>query len=449
MANLKPGIATASNGDNVGTLVGAAIRPLHWNDKIASAYSFEINGGLHSYETIIQRDSIIQERRDWGMLVNVYNNTTDSTKNGTYQLKYNYSNTSITDNNNWVIFSAGGSAGGGSGAGGSAYWIDPVISISSLEPVSKNDGDRYILGTTPIGTNWGNFSESTVVEWNSTLNKWESTQPMNSMTVRVNDKNNAIYIYEALPTNSWIKEKQNQVIPLSATSSNGTSYFGTVDRLFSYESDTIFVVQFATANSGSTFTLNINGLGTKTVKQQINSGVSDFVAKEINTSVVYNLQYDGVYFRLTKPTSSPTLVRHRIQNNEVVVVPAYQEYLIYGDLQVDGSLYIDNNGKVVIINGALQVSTGATVSNSGNVHLITIPLGLSQGFVNKYSEVVSLSAGSGYTIYHNLNSFDISVTCWDETSQENIVLTIERGSANDITITSTTTLSSVRIVITG
>jgi len=433
MPNLKPGIATASNGNNIGTLVGAAIRPINPFDQIASAYSFEINGGLHSYETIVQRDQIIQERRDWGMLVNVYNNVSDTTKNNTYQLKYGVSSTTITDNSNWVIFAGGSGAGGGS-----SYWIDPVKSILSLQPIGPVDGDRYILGPAPSGSIWGTLSESTIVQWNSTLSKWEITLPKESMTVRVNNQNNAIYIYET----SWVKEKQNQVIPLTATSSNGTSYFGTVDRLFSYEPDTIFVVQFATANTGSTFTLNLNGLGTKTVKQQINSGISDFVAKEISTSVVYNLQYDGTYFRLTKPTSAPTLVRYKIQSNETVVVPDYQEYLLYGDLD------IGNDGKVVIINGALNIN-GGTVSNSNNVHLITIPLGLGQGFVNKYSEVVSLSAGSGYTIYHNLNSLDISVTCWDETSQEYIVLSVERGSTNDITITSTSTLSSVRIVVTG
>ena len=444
MANLKPGIATADNGNNIGTLVGAAIRPLNPEDKIASAYSFEINGGLHSYETIIQRDSILLERRDWGMLVNVYKNDIDPTKNKTYQLKYGAASTDIMNNNNWVVFS-----GGGSGAGGSAYWIDPVISISSSQPVSPSDGDRYILGTSPTGAFWGTLTEGLVVQWNSTTSVWDTTTPMNSMTVRVNNQNNAIYIYEGIPTSRWIKEKQNQVVPLTATSSNGTVYNGTVERLFSYETDTIFVVQFATANSGSTFTLNINNLGIKTVKQQINSGITDFVAKEINTSVVYNLQYDGTYFRLTKPTSSPTLVRYRIQNNETVVVPAYQEYLVYGDLQVDGSLYVDTNGKVVIINGALQVSTGATVSNSGNVQLITLPVGLGGGFVSKYSEIISLLANSPTTVTHNLNTSDINVTCWDENSGEIVLLTVDRGSPNDIIITSTTTLSSVRVVVNG
>ena len=443
MANLKPGIATASNGNNIGTLVGAAIRPLNPEDKIASAYSFEINGGLHSYETIIQRDSILLERRDWGMLVNVYKNDIDITKNKTYQLKYGAANTTIMDNANWVVFSAGG----GSGAGGSAYWIDPVISISSSQPVSPSDGHRYILGASPTGLIWGNLNEGSVVQWNSTTSKWDTTTPMNSMTVRVNDQNNAIYIYEGTPIDKWIKEKQNQVVPLSATSSNGIAYNGTVERLFSYEPDTIFVVQFATANSGSTFTLNINGIGVKTVKQQINSGVANFVAKEINTSVVYNLQYDGTYFRLTKPTSSPTLVRYRIQNNETVVVPAYQEYLVYGDLQVDGSLYVDNNGKVVIINGALQISVGATVSNSGNVQMITVPVGLGAGFISKYSQVVSLVANSPTTITHNLNTNDINVTCWS--GDEIVLLLVERGSVNDIIITSTTNLSNVRVVVNG
>ena len=447
MPNLKPGIATASNGNNIGTLVGAAIRPINPFDQIASAYSFEINGGLHSYETILQRDQIIQERRDWGMLVNVYNNISDTTKNGTYQLKYGLNSTTITDNVNWVIFSGGGVGSGG----GSAYWIDPVKSILNSEPVGPVDGDRYILGSSPAGAIWGGLSSTTIVEWNSALGGgiWETTSPMDSMTVRVNDQNNSIYIYEGIPNYRWIKEKQNQVIPLTATSSNGTAYTSTVDRLFSYETDTIFVVQFATANSGTTFTMNVSGLGTKTVKQQINSGISDFVAKEISTNVRYNLQYDGTYFRLTKPTSSPTLVRYRIQSSETVVVPAYQEYLVYGDLQVDGSLYVDTNGKVVIINGALQVSAGATVSNSDNVQLLTVPLGLGGGFVSKYSEVVSLGAGSPYTILHNLNSVSVSVTCWDNNNLVVFYPAIDLGSANDITITSTYSISSARIVVMG
>ena len=111
-------------------------------------------------------------------------------------------------------------------------------------------------------------------------------------------------------------------------------------------------------------------------------------------------------------------------------------------------MYVGTNGKVVILNGALNVN-GGTVSNAGTIQTVTIPLGIGSGFVNKYSEVVSLNAGSPQTIYHNLNTLDINVTCWDETTQEIVFLTIDRGGVNDITVISNTTLSSVRVVVNG
>ena len=92
---------------NTGTLITAAIRPNDSNDPIASAFGNEIKGGHHGYATITERDSIIVERREWGMLVTVYNDPTPA-NNKTYQLKYNYVNTTITDNLNWVEFSGSG-----------------------------------------------------------------------------------------------------------------------------------------------------------------------------------------------------------------------------------------------------------------------------------------------------------------------------------------------------
>ena len=105
---------------NTGTLVGAAIRPIDSADLISTAYENEIRGGHHGYATLAERNAIIIQRRGWGMLCTVYN---DGSNNGTYQLKYGYSSTTITDNSNWILFS------GGSGAAGSAYWLDPVKSI--------------------------------------------------------------------------------------------------------------------------------------------------------------------------------------------------------------------------------------------------------------------------------------------------------------------------------
>lgn len=428
---------------NTGTLVTAAIRPNNSDDKIASAYAVEIKGGLHSYATKNDRNSIITERREWGMLCNVYN---DGVNNGTYQLVYGKMSTNIMDNLNWVKF-----VGSGSGtSGGSAYWIDPVKSVESNEPGSPTDGDRYILGPSPTGVVWGvgSFVEDVVVQYDSTTSTWKITTPMDGMSVRVNDQDNSIYRYE-ISTTSWIKEKENQLLSVAASSNNGIAYTATDQRVFSYDVDSLYMVQFATANAGGTVTLNINGLGAKTIKQQTDAGLLSFSGKDISTSVKYNLQYDGTYFRLTKPQSDPTLVKYRIQTSETVVVPAYQEYLVYGDLEVNGFLNVDPLGKVVVVNGALNIN-GGTVSNSGNVHLITLATSVSNVAVRKYATSVALPNGTPISITHNLNSMSIFTSVYDGFTLVTSNIDISLGSSNDITITNNgTSIASANVVIMG
>ena len=72
---------------NTGTLISAAIRPNDSNDLIASAWATEIKGGLHYAVDIAGRNSIIIQRREWGMMC--YVRDVDLT----YQLKYNYNST--------------------------------------------------------------------------------------------------------------------------------------------------------------------------------------------------------------------------------------------------------------------------------------------------------------------------------------------------------------------
>jgi hypothetical protein len=132
---------------NIGTLISASIRPNDSLDPIASAYAVEIKGGLHTTDTSINRDAIIFERREWGMMCYVESDDL------TYQLRYNYSSTNIMDNNNWVVFSGSGGGGG--------EWIDSVLSVEYNEPVSPNNGDRYLVGTKPgdvIKTLWNERS---------------------------------------------------------------------------------------------------------------------------------------------------------------------------------------------------------------------------------------------------------------------------------------------------
>lgn len=422
---------------NIGTLVTAAIRPNNSDDKIASAYAIEIKGGLHSYATKIERDAIIVERRAWGMLANVYN---DGVNNATWQLKYGYFNTTISDNRNWVKFTGSTSAGVG-------FWIDPVKSVESNQPASPADGDRYILGPSPTGVVWSSLTEDIVVQWDSNTSQWIQYSPSDGMSVRILNQPNSIYRYDG-NTSNWVRENVNQVINITATSSNAITYTGYDTKLLSYTQDSLYIVQFATANSGATMSLNINGLGARSVKQQTNAGIADFTGKDVSVNVKYSMIYDGVYFRLNKPKSDPTFVKYHILPDETVIVPAYQQYLVYGNLEVEGTLNVDPLGKVVVMNGALNVN-GGTVSNSSNVQLVTLATTTNGLNVRKFSTTLSMAAGVAYNIVHNLDSNDITVTAWDETTYQVIILDVDRGSSNDITVTSISSLTNVRIVIMG
>ena len=358
---------------NIGTLVTAAIRPADSLDLIASAYAFEINGGHHSYATIALRDSIIGERREWGMLCSVYSDS-DPSKNGTYQLKYNYVNTTIGDNSNWIKFAGSGDAA----SQPTEYWQDPVLAAITSEPLSPNNGDRYLVGlddsVAPSGTIWGGYSAGGIlVEWNSGISNWDTTIPYSGMTVRIDGDRDSVYRYEgtySMFNGYWIREKLNQVLVINATSLDGVSFTSPGNGIFSYETDTIYLVNFGTANSGAGSTLDINSLGVVTIKSQSNAGMVDLALYDINPGVIYDLIYDGTYFRLSKPEADPSLVKYRIQAGESVYVPQYSEYFVYGDLTVEG--FLQNDGKVVIANGSLNV-LGGTVSNWNNVELISLP----------------------------------------------------------------------------
>ena len=85
---------------NIGTLISASIRPNDSSDLIASAWATDIKGGLHVTDNIIGRDSIIVQRREWGMMCYVVD------VDLTYQLKYGHNSYTLTDNLNWVEFSS-------------------------------------------------------------------------------------------------------------------------------------------------------------------------------------------------------------------------------------------------------------------------------------------------------------------------------------------------------
>lgn len=178
---------------NIGTLVTAAIRPNDSLDLIASAFANEIKGGHHGYATLTERDAIITARREWGMFVTVYN---DGDNNGVYKLEYNYVDTNISNNSNWIAFSGGGVSG--------TTWLNSVISKQTDPPIVALDGDRYLIGTTASGSWFTN--EQKVAQYNSSLTSWTFTTPDDGYCVVVNNEPNAIYrYYGTYSSGNWTK----------------------------------------------------------------------------------------------------------------------------------------------------------------------------------------------------------------------------------------------------
>lgn len=339
---------------NVGTLVSAAIRPNDSLDRIATAWASEVRGGLHTVLSVVERDNIIFERREWGMMCYVRND------NKTYQLTYGHSSTSITDNLNWKEFSGSGSGGGGS------EWIDSVISISLNQPSFPVNNDRYLLGTNSsvllIGTNWQTFTASQIVQWNSSLSKWDLTVPTNGMSVRVDNEDNSIYKYEGnFPSGTWYKEVSGQVRNISASTGDGENYLASTNPpINTISQDMVFLTKFSAQNIGATVSLNINSLGSIPVKKPSSTGIVNLNPQEIKPGLIYSLVFDGVNFQLNRPYVNEDVfnVKYYVEPTDYIVIPQYYQYWVYGDLTIEGTL--ENYGHVIIANGSLYMSGSGT-----------------------------------------------------------------------------------------
>ena len=373
---------------NIGTLVSAAIRPNDSLDPIASAFASEIKGGLHTVQNITDRNAIIFERREWGMMCYVIDDNT------TYQLEYGLQDTNIMNNNNWTEFSGSGGSGGGE-------WIDSVLSVLYAQPGSPSNGDRYLVGLgaldlTPItGVVWSSYQSGQVVEWNSTLSVWQVTTPTDGMSVRVDNEDNSIYRYEGnFSSGNWAKEKLGQVRNLSATTPNGVSYSAiTQPAIDGYFQDMIFLTQFSQQNSG-TASININGLGDTLIKRPSQSGLIDLNPFDIQPNIVYSLTYDGTYFQMNRPYTNDNLfsIKYYIEPTDYIVVPQYYQYWVYSDLEIAGELV--NYGQVVIANGSMILS-GGTFSNYGQLSFVTF----NAGMTNSYNDSDTIQFTQSNTIF--------------------------------------------------
>jgi hypothetical protein len=354
---------------NVGTLVGAAIRPINTADLISTAYANEIKGGIHGYATLSQRNNIIIERRQWGMLVTVYDDPTPS-NNKTYQLKYDNVNTDLMDPLNWVEYT-------GASSTNISEWQNSVKSILTTIPPSPSDGDRYLVGidqsSTITGPPWAGNPGGFISEYNVETTNWTNTNPTNGMTIRVDDQDNSLYKYEGdYSTGQWIKEKLTQIYSVDFTG-NGLSYSTTTSPQFiSYESDTIFLSKFDVSNTANV-SVNINGIGIKNVKKPSINGLIDLLPNDILPENTYTLSYDqgNDCFQFYKNYSNDAFnIKYYIESTDYIVVPPYCQYWVYGDLTVDGTIV--NYGQVIIANGQLIIGSAGVVQNFGDIELISI-----------------------------------------------------------------------------
>ena len=359
---------------NIGTLISAAIRPNDSLDPIASAYASEIMGGLHSVTTSSDRDLIIFERREWGMMCYVINDSK------TYQLKYNNVSNSIMDNLNWVEFSGSGGGGGGT------EWINSVLEVKYSQPLTPNDGDRYLVGLQPsdivTGVDWATYSPGYVAEWNSAIPRWDLTIPTDGMSVRVDNEDNSIYRYEGnFTTGYWEKEKLGQVRDLSLTTADGLSYSSTTTPPFNtYTKDMIFLAKFSSANLGNTMSIDINSMGSILVKKPTPSGVTQLNPQDVQPGVVYSLVYDGIQFQLNRPYVNEDLfnVKYYIEPTDYIVVPQYYQYWVYSDLTIDGTLV--NYGQIIVANGGIITGLSGSLQNYGQLSFINFNSGLTTSF---------------------------------------------------------------------
>ena len=287
---------------NIGTLITAAVRPLDSNLPIASVYANEGKGGHQSFETFSDMYGVIQARREWGMLVTIYNDTNPD-NNKTFKLTYGHYNTDIMNNNNWVIYSP-------IGIRVPTEWVDSVLAIVN-GPTSANDGDRFLISSTPDPGTFYSYSNY-VVQYDPTISgTWVYFQPTSGMSLRLDSIDNIIYKYNGTYSSGyWSQEWLNQVRYITATSSNGLSYSSVSTPLTKVDSYSysVYYVNFGMTNSGP-ISLQIDSLPPITVEKLSGSSLLPLVSTDIIPNTTYQLLYNS---------SNNTLQTTIVYNNSVI-----------------------------------------------------------------------------------------------------------------------------------
>ena len=357
---------------NQGTLISSPIRPLSPGMTIATALSNEILGGLHSVQTLSDRDLITTDRRQFGMLVYIIND------DDFYQLKQ-ISSPDISDNLNWDLINI-------SGVASTTEWLDSVISISGTPPGSPTLGERYLVSS---GSGLWSGVDDYIVEWDGS--NWNPTIPTEGTTIRVDDDTDAIFsfIQGVWTRYEFVKEpwtlRYDVPLGLTLSVSTGSQYliYGDLNvdgGIDSWGNITILNGQLTGSGSVATFsfgtlqqiellteiigatgiTISTGGLGERIISTNLIAGTGISFSYGPGTEIEINSVFP------TLPEGRPKYI---IEAVETITVPDNELYYIYGDLEVRGTLDIGTAGKVVVTNGALIAASGSTINNVGNIEI--------------------------------------------------------------------------------
>jgi hypothetical protein len=403
---------------NTGTLVVAPIRPLTDIMPIATAYSSEIKGGMHSVADISARNSITTDRREFGMLVYVIS-TTDF-----YQLRQIYS-PDVADDTNWQLLQLGPSASS------TGEWQDSVIAATSGDPsvLVPVNGDRYLVVS---GAGAWTGKDGNIVEWQGS---WTDIIPTEGMSVRDDSNQGPILSYF---NGTWVEQDLGGDPYIEHTLDLGGSLVIATNSQYLVYGD--FEINGAVQNYGEVVVLNGSVTGTGSISNLLSGSLQQvdmltdiyggtgvgIVSTSLSTRRVDLNLIAGTGVSLVSGSNSTIISStyipdssfpsYNIITSDTVTIPAYKEMLVYGDLDVDGVLDINALGKVVVLNGDLNVGAGSTISNIGNIELYTLMSEQRLSQIHQSGHILgnSFSVGGTYAVtlgatYSDLN-YSITVT---------------------------------------
>lgn len=192
---------------------------------------------------------------------------------------------------------------------------------------------------------------------------------------------------------------------------------------------------FINNNGSQTQVLNIGNFATSQVNL---TGLLKYVDGNQGTNKILTSDSLGNATWQTPAAFTGTGIKYHIVSSDVITVQDNYQYLVYGDLTIDGIL--NNYGQVVVLNGAI-IENG-TFNNYGTVLLVQLATGTN----NKYKATFTATANVPFTIVHNLDTLDFVYTVREGNNDASIQLT--RIDVNTIQVVSTVNMTG-NITIVG